>query len=500
MTVRKRWRIALFIPCFVWTGLFANDPDLRQDLERRRLGVAAQMGGRGMLILFSAEPRHYTGDVEYKFRQENNLYYLTGIRQRGVKLVLMPQNSSYREILFLPDQNPTKELWTGRMLSRKKAADISGIENVWSASEFEPFLDSVLYERPYRINRYLESEEYNGFFEDLRKEGATVFLLVEEKPGLGGGISRAFRLASRLRERFLGVRVRDASGIFDELRMVKSAYEVRQLRRAIAITVAAQRKTLENLRPGVWEYEIEAAVEHIFKKNNSFERAFPSIVAAGPNATILHYQQSQRQAQEGELMLIDIGAEYNYYAADLTRTLPVSGKFATEQAEIYQTVLDAQNAAIALVRPGSSFQVLHQRAVEVVREGLLRLGLITDSSGDQYRVFFPHGVGHWLGMDVHDVGPRFTMFQPGMVITVEPGIYVREDALERLAEQGESPSTLEAIRPVLEKYRGIGVRIEDDLLVTEEGYELLSAGAPREIVEIEAALQGRSPVVTDQTD
>lgn len=488
MSIGKQCRGMLLSTCFIWASLLANDPVLRQDLEHRRHNVVTKMGGRGMLILFSSQPRRYTGDVDYKFRQENNLYYLTGIREKGIRLVLMPQNSSYREILFLPDQDPTKELWTGKMLSREEAADISGIKNVWSALEFESFLNSVLYGRAYRVNRYLESTEYEVFFEDLRREKATVFLLMQEKPGLERALSREFELATHLRERFLGIRIRDASPIFEELRMIKSAYELRQLRRAIAITVAAQRQAMERLQPGIWEYEVEAAIQHVFKKNNSLGPAFPSIVASGPNATVLHYQQSQRQAQDWELMLIDIGAEYNYYAADITRTLPVSGKFRPEQAEIYQIVLDAQNAAMELVRPGSSLPVLHQRAVEVVKEGLLRLGLITDSSGEQYRIFFPHGVGHWLGMDVHDVGPRFTALQAGMVLTVEPGIYVRGDALARLGEEGESPSTLEAIRPVLEKYKNIGVRIEDDLLVTEEGYELLSAGAPREIVEIETAM------------
>ena len=183
-------RIALFFPCFMWASLLANDPDLREDLERRRQSVATKMGGRGMLILFSGEPRRYTGDVDYEFRQENNLYYLTGIREKGIRLVLMPQNVSYREILFLPDQDPTKELWTGKMLSREEAADISGIKNVWSASEFESFLDSVLYGRAYRVNRYLESTEYEGFFEDLRREKATVSLLMQEKTGLGQGFEQ----------------------------------------------------------------------------------------------------------------------------------------------------------------------------------------------------------------------------------------------------------------------------------------------------------------------
>lgn len=487
---------ALLLVALIWVGFLPNDPDLVKDLRSRRQAVAERIENQGMLILFSAEPRLYTGDVDYEFRQDNNLYYLTGIRQGGIILVLMPQNSSYREILFLPDRDPSRELWTGKMLSQEEASAISGIKDIWDASEFEPFVNSVLSGRPYRVNRYVESREYQEFFGDLKEEKAKVFLLLRETPGLKGAFNKEFKFAHLLQKRFFTVRVKDASWIFDELRLVKSTYEIKQLRRAVDITVIAHHQAMKSLRPGSWEYELEAVIEHVFKKNNSFDWAFPSIIASGPNATVLHYQQSQRQAKEGELVLMDIGAEYEYYAADITRTIPVSGKFSPEQAEIYQIVLDAQSAAMALVKPGSSLEMLHQKVVEVVKKGLLRLGLIADGSQEGYRVFFPHGVGHWLGMDVHDVGSRFTTFQAGMVLTVEPGIYVREDALQRLADQTEDPSVLDSIRPALKKYENIGVRIEDDVLVTETGYELLSGGAPRRIAEIEELMRTRTPAST----
>ncbi|MFQ5929405.1 MAG: aminopeptidase P family protein [Acidobacteriota bacterium] len=477
------------LACLACATLFAYDPELKSDLAQRRQAVMEKMGNRGMLILFSKKLRPYSGDVVYEFRQENNLFYLTGIRQRDITLALIPQNSSYREILFLPDQNPRRELWTGKMLSPEEATEISGIENVWSASEFERFIDSVLYGRPYRTNRYLQSREYRDFVKDLQRGEAEVFLLMEPRPGLTGEMSREFEFANRLRERFTGIQVKDASKIFDQLRVIKSPYEIKQLQEAIDITVEAHLQAIKHLHPGAWEYEIEALIEYVFKRRNSFDWAFPSIVASGPNATVLHYQESQRQTKDGGLLLIDIGAEYNYYAADITRTVPVNGQFTTEQAEIYQLVLDAQNAAMALVKPGSSLSAVHQKAVEVLKEGLFRLGLITDKSGDQYRVFFPHGVGHFLGLDVHDVGRREHL-QPGMVLTVEPGIYVRGDSLERLAGRGVVQEELEKIRAALNKYMHIGVRIEDDVLVTEDGYELLSKDAPREIAEIEA-LVGR---------
>ncbi len=472
----------------IWPTLLANDPDLRTDLVQRRQSVMEKMGNRGMLILFSAEVRPYAGDVTYEFRQENNLFYLTGIRHPETTLVLMPQNSSTREILFIPDRDPRREVWDGKMASPEEMSSISGIQTVWSSSEFDAFLDSVLYGRPYRGR----ASQFENFFADLRGGEADVYLLMEPKPGLTGEVSEEFRFANRLRERFTGIQIKDASQIFQQLRVVKSPYEVQQLQEAINITLEAQLEVMSVLHPGLWEYEAEALIEYVFKKRNSFDWAFPSIVASGPNATTLHYQESQRQIRDGELLLMDIGAEYNYYAADITRTIPANGKFTPEQATIYQLVLNAQKESIALIKPGVPISTVHQRAMEVLKEGLLRLGLITDSSTNQYRVFFPHGVGHFIGLAVHDVRSGDSL-RENMVLTIEPGIYVREDSEERLATQGVSEKDLDKIRPSLRKFMNIGVRIEDDILVTEEGYEVLSLTAPREIREIEKRMEEEGP-------
>ena len=468
----------------IWPTLFANDPDLKADLVQRRQSVMEKMENRGMLILFSADVRPYSGDVAYEFRQENNLFYLTGSRHPETTLVLMPQNSSRREILFVPDRDPRREVWDGKMASPEDMTSISGIETVWSSSDFDSFLDSVLYGRPYRS----QTSQFENFFADLRRGEADVYLLMEPKPGLTGEVSEEFRFANRLRERFTGIQIKDASQIFQQLRVIKSPYEIKQLQEAIDITIDAQLQVMKTLHPGLWEYEVEALIEYVFKKSNSFDWAFPSIVASGPNATTLHYQKSQRQIQEGELLLMDIGAEYNYYAADITRTIPVNGKFTPEQAAIYQLVLNAQEASIALVKPGVLILTVHQKATEVLKEGLLRLGLITDPSTNQYRVFFSHGVGHFIGLAVHDVryGERF---QPNMVLTIEPGIYVREDSEERLIQQGVSEEELDKIRPVLRKFMNIGVRIEDDILVTEDGYQMLSKALPRKISEVERLME-----------
>ena len=464
--------------------LLASDPDLKQDLVQRRERVMEGMAGRGMLVLFSADLRTYSRDVTYEFRQENNLYYLTGIRQQGTTLVLMPQNSEYREILFLPDLDPRKELWSGTMLTAEQAKEVSGIANLWSASQFEPFIDSVLYGHTYRTGRYSGSAEYEGFFTDLKKGKAQIFLRLGSKPGLRGKLTRELEFANLLKERFTGLDIKDASSILDELRVIKSRYELAQIQEAIDITASALSEVMKRIRPGNWEYEIEALIEFEFKNRSPLGWAFPSIVASGNNATTLHYDKSERQTQEGELLLIDIGAQYNYYAADITRTIPCNGTFTPEQTEIYRLVLKAQSAAMEEVRPGSSLSTIHERAVDEIKKGLLRLGLITDKNEQEYRVFFPHGTAHFLGLDVHDVGPRNDL-RPGAVLTVEPGIYVRQDAVERLVARGVEEEQLAKIRPSLDKYMSIGIRIEDDVLVTEDGYQLLSKNIPREIAAIE---------------
>ncbi len=464
----------------------AADTELKADLVQRRQAVMDEMDKRGMLILFSADTAHYSGDVDYEFRQENNLYYLTGVRQPNSTLVLMPQNSSRQEFLFLPARNPDRELWTGKTLSPEEARAISGIETVWNASEFDSFIDAVLYGRPYRSGGS-GSPEYQRFFVDLQEGDVDIFFLLESKPGLTGEIREEFEFANRLRDRFTGIRIKDASPIFHQLRMIKSPYEIKQLQKAIDITIEAISEAIKSIHTETWEYEVEAVIEYVFKKRNSFDWAFPSIVASGPNATTLHYQKSQRKTQDGELLLMDVGAEFNYYAADITRTVPVNGKFTNAQATIYQLVLDAQKAAIAAVRPGSSLRTINQAAVEVLKEGLHGLGLITHKTSNQYRVFFPHGVSHFLGLDVHDVR-HGELLKTNMVLTVEPGIYVRSDSMQRLANQGVKENDLERIRPAVERFLNIGVRIEDDVRVTATGFELLSDDAPREILDVEAMI------------
>lgn len=476
--------------CLFQLNAFAAEvnADLVRDLADRRARVVEKMDGQGMLILFSGEPKNFSNDVYYPFRQENNLFYLTGINQEGISLVLVPENTAQREILFLPERDPSRETWTGQMLSREEARLMSGIENVWNADEFEPFLDAILYKRPYKPTTSSPPGEYCQFFDSIDQGTAVIRLVLGDRPGLRGSLGREHEFANTLRDRFPGVQPKDALPIFRELRIVKSAYELRQLRQAIAITCEAHRNVMAAARPGIYEYQLDGIIQATYRQHGA-TWGFPSIVGSGPNATTLHYEENRRNMQDGELALVDIGAEVGHYSADVTRTLPVNGRFTVEQKEIYAIVLRAQQAAMSVIRPGATIRDVHNAAIDVIKSGLKRLGLITDTEGNQYRMWFMHGTSHWIGLDVHDIGPRDTPFRAGMTLTIEPGIYIRADALDYMDNTPENQRLKDAIRPAFERYKNIGVRIEDDVVLTETGYELLSGAAPRTIEDIERLMK-----------
>ena len=284
-----------------------------------------------------------------------------------------------------------------------------------------------------------------------------------------------------------GFRVASALPFFAELRMVKSPMELRLLQHAIDITIEALGRAMAVAGRAQWEYEVEAEVDYTFKRRNADHWGYPSIVGCGPNATTLHYIESQGRVRPGDLLLMDVGAEYEHYTADITRTFPVNGRFTREQADIYNIVLAAQESAFRAIRVGATLSDVHRAAQQTIREGLTRLGLMTDVNSDQQlRLWFMHGTSHWLGMNVHDVATRGATLRPGMVFTVEPGIYIREDALDYLPRTPENERFIAAVRPAFERYKNIGVRIEDDVVVTEAGFRNMTVALPRTIPELEA--------------
>jgi Xaa-Pro aminopeptidase len=243
--------------------------------------------------------------------------------------------------------------------------------------------------------------------------------------------------------------------------------------------------------PGAYEYEVKAAIEAVHRARGAVSWSYPSIVASGPNATVLHYPGGDRQMQAGEILLVDAACNYEYMSGDITRTYPIGGTYSPLQRDIYTIVLQAQDAAAEAARPGATLQDVHKKSVEVIKAGLLKLGLITDTKGDQYRVWYTHGASHYIGIDVHDVGANTRPLEPGMAFTIEPGIYIRESALDGLPRSAENDAFIAAVRPAVRKYADIGVRIEDSFLLEENGLRRLSGSVPRTIDEVENFMKRR---------
>src|SRR5262249_12613597 len=273
-----------------------------------------------------------------------------------------------------------------------------------------------------------------------------------QRAGLKEELPKEYELANKLRDHFVGITIRDAWPTVRNMRQIKSDYELQLLKKAVDVSCEGHLATWKALKPGIWEYQIQSIMDSVFKANNA-DWSYPSIIGSGPNATTLHYEASQRQTKDGELVLMDAAAAYDYYSADVTRTVPVNGKYTQEQKDIYQIVYDAQEAAMKKVKPGLKIPELQAVADDVIKQGLKKLGLITDTTGEQYKMWFLHGLGHWIGLDVHDAGDYWLPAQPGMAFTIEPGIYIREDALDNLPPTPENQKLIEAIRPAFEKYK-----------------------------------------------
>ena len=475
---------------------FVDEKTRQTELAGRRARVGQAVGPKGIVVLLSAEPRVYANDVDYEYRQENNLYYLTNLNQKGATLVLTPSTST-PEILFIPRRNPAAEIWTGHMYSAEEASQISGIREIWERSELEPFLAALRNREPYRpktenilmslpapMSVGVAPSGFEKVFEAAAKNEAELYLLLPRPSD-----SREYRLEQRFVEwarTASGYNIKDVTPIFADLRLRKSPLEIQLLQHAIDITTEAHERSWAAAGEAKWEYEVDAQVAYIFKLRNADHWGYPSIVGCGPNATTLHYIESQSQVKQGDLLLMDVGAEYEHYTADVTRTFPVNGKFSPAQAEIYQIVYDAQEAGARAARPGALVSDVNRAATEVIKDGLLKLGLITDRNSNQYRTWFMHGTSHWLGMNVHDVGNYGAKLEPGMIFTNEPGIYVRPDALDNLPKTAENEKFIASVRPAFEKYKSIGVRIEDDMLITSGGVKWMTEALPRKIADIEA--------------
>ena len=427
------------------------------EFAARRKQLLEAMGD-GVAVFPSAPLALRNRDVGHPYRQDSDLYYLSGLDEPESLLLLTNQHEEHQVVLFVRPRKREREIWDGPR---------AGLEG--AVADFGADVAFPIEELPKRLPDYLGNVERLHY--RLAQNDEADAKLFDCLNLLRSGGRRGVTAPEA---------IIDSSVHLHEMRLRKSSAEVATMRQAAAITREAHLRAMKLARPGMHEYEIDAELLHIFRKHGSERPAYESIVGSGPNATILHYRAGDRVFSEGELLLIDAGCEYDYYASDVTRTFPVSGKFSPEQRAIYEIVLRAQRASIDAVKPGVTLEEVHQVAVRSISEGLVDIGLLEgdlDSLIEEkkYEPFYMHRTSHWLGMDVHDVGHYYIAgaqrpLEPDLVLTVEPGIYIAADAAD-----------------LDERWRGIGVRIEDDVLVTEAGSDVLTDGIPKAIDEVEAA-------------
>jgi len=436
--------------------------------KARRERFMAQLPPKSVAILRSAPMRTMTNDVEYLYRQDNDFYYLTGILEDDVTAVLRPDApDGKRYVLFLRPRDLRREAWAGVRVGPDEAPAAYGADAAFPLKDFETKLADF----------------------DTATYKTSGYLVGAEKLYISNGHDEAW--ADKFEKGYEAMRAHDqgpseivdARGLIHEMRLVKDAEELRFLRRVAEMSAQGHVRAMQAAAPGKWEFEVQAALDGYCYANGARRMAYPSIAGSGPNSCVLHYDESSRQMKDGELLLNDSGAEYGMYATDITRTYPVNGRFSPEQRAIYDVVLDAQKQAMALVKPGVAHDEIENKAALVQTEGLVKLGLLSGDpativKGRGHRRFTLHGVSHWVGLDVHDAGAygapggKSRVLEPGMIFTIEPGIYI--------------PPNMQGVDP---KWWNIGVRIEDTVLVTKDGYDCLSCAAPREAADVEKAVQ-----------
>lgn len=460
----------------------------------RRTAVARAVGPDSMVVLVAPPPQRRNGDVEWPYRQEDNLYWLTGVDQPDSALVMVPTEG--RTILFARDRDPRTELWNGRIPEHPELARISGVAEVVSSSRLDAFVAAALEGRwftPTDDYRYYRHPEVPRFSKAVENGTAKVWLLLEQRPAAGADRTPALAFAADLKARYPEVQIRDLTPIIEGLREIKSDAEMALLQRAVDITGEGIAAAMRRVAGATHEHQLEAAIEFAFRDRGACCAGYPSIVASGANATILHYARGEDPIDRSGLVLLDVGAEVERYTADISRTFPASGRFSDPQREIYEVVLAAWYQGLEELRTGSSLAAMHRRVERAVAVGLLPLGLVTEPSVEQARLYLPHGTGHPIGLFVHDSFDRTRAFEPGMVVTLEPGVYVRPDDVRASeAYRSWTDEQRASVNRALSRYAGIGVRIEDDIAITSSGPRVLSEAIPRTVAAIEAAMAERA--------
>ena len=416
-----------------------------------RANLAAQLPAKSVAVFTANELLPRNGDEFFPFRQQSDFYYLTGIDAENAYLIIAPDypDESLREILFIEPFDEVKVTWQGEMLDARQASEISGIKTVKDSDAFWMALNDIA---------------FSGY-------GDTIFLNSYEYPKYECPVETIQqRFNKQVKARYPMHPYGRTAPMLNALRMVKSKDEINITQQACDITAKAFRRCLETVKPGMYEYEVQAEIEYIFKRNNASGHAYAPIIAGGKNACCLHYSKNQSLLHDGDLLLFDIGCEYRNYSSDLSRTIPVNGKFTERQKQCYNAVLRVMKEITKLYRPGHCINEINETTHQLMEQEMIRLGLFTEEDVKNQnpekpleRNYLMHGMSHHIGLDVHDSIDKFKPFAPGMILTCEPGIYIREE--------------------------GIGIRIENDLLITENSPINLFEGLPTEIEEIEAAMQ-----------
>lgn len=428
---------------------------LYKEAARRRKELMQHMEPNSIALLCAAPLATRSNDTEYPYRQNSDFYYLTGFVEHDAVLALIPGRKQGEVVLFCQEKDRTRELWTGILMGPEQAIKQLGVDDAFPIGDIDDILPGLI-----------EGRE-------------RVYYSMGKEPKFDQRVMDWVRIVrGKARHAHPPGEFLVLDHLLNEMRLIKSSMEIKLMEKAGAISVEAHKRAMAVCRPGLYEYHLEAELLHEFVRSGSRAPAYNNIVAAGENACILHYVENNAQIADGDLILIDAGCEFDYYAADITRTFPANGKFSKEQKALYEVCLQAQLEAIAAVKPGVHWDAPHNVTVRVITTGLVKLGLLKGDvkqliKSEAYKDFYMHRAGHWLGIDVHDVGDykiddKWRLLEPGMVTTIEPGIYVSPDN-----------------KKVAKKWRGIGIRIEDDVLVTRTGHRILSQGAPKTVEEIE---------------
>ncbi|MFS0825334.1 Xaa-Pro aminopeptidase [Pseudomonas phoenicis] len=431
----------------------------KAEYARRRKALMAQMVPNSIAILPAAALAIRNRDVEHVYRQDSDFQYLSGFPEPEAVIALIPGREHGEYVLFCRERNAEREQWDGLRAGQEGAISLHGADDAFPITDIDEILPGLIEGR----ERVYSAMGSNPEFDRRLMDWINV---IRSKARLGAQPPNEFVALDHL---------------LHDMRLYKSAAEVKVMRLAAEISAGAHVRAMQACRAGLREYSLEAELDYAFRRGGAKMPAYGSIVAAGRNGCILHYQENDALLKDGDLVLIDAGCEIDCYASDITRTFPVNGRFSPEQKAIYEVVLAAQEAAFAQIAPGKHWNHAHEATVRVITEGLVELGLLKGEvqaliDSEAYRAFYMHRAGHWLGMDVHDVGDykvggQWRVLEPGMALTVEPGIYIAADN-----------------QNVAKKWRGIGVRIEDDVVVTRSGCEILTHGVPKTVAEIEALM------------